>query len=189
MVWIKVFPWDKTEQCRYPCFCLSICMAPPKKNTKTFVRCNIKKERKQIFLGAFAQSRKPSISFVICIVLSVILPVCAQESVLLPLHEFSVKFCTRELVRTSVEKSQIWLNWTKISDNLHEDISTMHCCQQQICLWKHFWVTLNILHCWQWHYLNKTHRPYSCIFVAIMVLAPTTMLHVTHTQPGSLFKI
>jgi len=34
---------------------------------------------------------------------------------------------------------------------------------------KHFRIILNILYCWQWHYLNNTHRPYSCIFVAIMV--------------------
>jgi hypothetical protein len=68
------------------------------------------------FVGVFPQSRKPPISFVVCLRLSVF----PQVSARLPLDRIFVKFVTRGFYWNRSRKSRFWFKWV----TLHDDLGT-----------------------------------------------------------------
>jgi hypothetical protein len=92
---------------------------------------------------------------------------CGHVSALLPLDALPWIWC-RELSWNSVEKIQISFKSDKISESLHEDISTLYCC------WRNTFAIKVLCASAQYSCIvDKTHRTQCCFSIAAMVTSIT----------------
>jgi len=70
---------------------------------------NIKNSPNSQFVGALPQSRKPSVSFVMSLRLSIF----PQVSARLPLDGFSLNLLHETFIKIGREESRFWLKWVE----------------------------------------------------------------------------